>query len=174
MKYIVNRISVSNTPDFIIRDAHGKDLYKLTNQAKVGSNYGLFDVAGKKCADIKQVISFSNKIRITSDSREITLTLSFPYRINGDPFIKFKGLDWSTQGNICHHVYSILDGSYEVARVRMTGALDPNMDLFSKMIATKHREMEIDCNDKYDEPLTFAVIIAIEIAADAEGSRTAN
>ena len=69
---------------------------------------------------------------------------------------------------------SILDGSYEVARVRMTGALDPNMDLFSKMIATKHREMEIDCNDKYDEPLTFAVIIAIEIAADAEGSRTAN
>ena len=56
----------------------------------------------------------------------------------------------------------------------MTGALYPNMDLFSKMIATKHREMEIDCNDKYDEPLTFAVIIAIEIAADAEGSRTAN
>ena len=64
------------------------------------------------------------------------------------------------------------DGTLSFGRWPETG--DPNMDLFSKMIATKHREMEIDCNDKYDEPLTFAVIIAIEIAADAEGSRTAN
>ena len=177
MKYRAARAYLSGTYDTVIKDAMYRDCFTLTNQGKVGYNYALCDMSGKKYADVKQVISFiqmitfNNKYRINTETKEILMHYTYPPKINGDPYCKFKGLDWSTQGDIHQHEYSVLDGANVVAQVRLTGTPTQASNPLEKALSDRNRDLEIDCNENYDVPLTLAVVFAIELAEKTDGTR---
>lgn len=171
MRYYADRSYLMGTFDVAIKDELGNDRYILSNQGKVGYNYALRDSSGKKYADIKQVISFSNKFRIQAEGREIEMSFKYPFKINPDPYCKFKGLDWSTEGDIHHHEYCVRDGSNVVARVGLAGGRDRNMNTVQRALDNMQRDIEIECSDEYDDPLTLAVVIAIELAEHSDGTR---
>lgn len=174
MRYYANRSYVLGTFDIKIKDEEGNDRYVFSNQGKVGYNYALCDTSGKKYADIKQVISFRNKIRIQTDTKEIEMSFKYPFKINPDPYCKFKGLNWITEGDIHHHEYCVHDESNVVARVGLTGTQDVDANAVTKALNNMHRDLEIECSDEYDAPLILAVVIAIELAECSAGTHSSS
>lgn len=177
MRYSFSRSFILGAPDAVVKDEQGNDCYKLVNKGKVGFNYELFDVSGKSHAIIKQVISFKNKFVIRTNDRDITMLFKHELKINGDAYCQFKGLDWSTDGDLHHHEYSVRAGNGVVARVRITGS-DYNTgktvsiaDGINALQNEMQRSLEIECIDENNIPLTLAIIIAIELAERSDGSR---
>ena len=147
MKFYASRSYLRGTYDFMIRDDKGNDYFSLTNQGKVGYNYALCDMSGKKYADVKQVISFSNKFRINTETKEIMMYFKYHFKINSDPYCSFKGLDWSTEGDIHKHDYCVLDGANVVAQVHLTGTPSQRANLIERALENRERDLEIDCNN---------------------------
>ncbi|MBP5493023.1 MAG: hypothetical protein J6Y08_09275 [Clostridiales bacterium] len=172
MKYRVPRSLTFGMGNIEIKDEWGKDRYNLLYLHKVGYSFEFCDVAGKKFADIKQVISFSNKFKVKTETKEVTVHFKYPLKINALPYCKFTNLDWSTQGDIHHREYFVLDGSKEVAHISLAGPANDDPHLTRRALSDMQRDLEIKVSDEYDEPLTLAVIIAIELAQKADATRS--
>lgn len=177
MRFFVSRSFLFGVTAGVIKDEQGIERFRFLNSGKVGYSFELFDMKGTKCAEVKQMISLSNKFTVKTDVKDIIILFKHKLKINGDAYCRFKGIDWSTEGDIHHHNYSIRDGSSIVARVRLTGTeyrTDKIVDMTDGLKALqneKQRSLEIDLTDGYDDPLTLAVVMAVELAEQCDGSR---
>lgn len=174
MRYFANRSFLMGTFDILITDENGAECFSLLNQGKIGYNYGLYDQDKRKLGNVKQHIAFSFKNRFDVDlnGREVQIVFSHRFKINGEAYCKFTGLDWRTEGDLHHHDYSVLDGNKVMARVRLTGTVEQDKrDPFKVVANEMNRSLEIECADDGDAALILAVVFAIELAEKCDGSR---
>ena len=78
------------------------------------------------------------------------------------------------KGKLHYHDYCVLDAANVVAQVRLAGTPSQAANLLERSLNDTKRDLEIDCNDGYEVPLTLAVIFAIELAEKTDGSRNSN
>lgn len=177
MRYYAKRSYLMGTFDIPVTDDQGTECFKLINQGKIGFNYSLTDKSGRKLANVKQHIGFSFKPRfdIEIENKKISAVLSHKMKINGDAYCKFTGLDWSTDGNLHHHDYQVMDGARVMARVYLKGtSVQARTDPFKAIQNELDRPLVIECGDDADEPLVLAVVFAIELAERCDNSGSAS
>ena len=145
---------------FTIKNEAGEDVYSVEGKfISLGKKLHILDTNGEEVAFVKQEL--------------LTLLPKFTVEQHGEPvaqiqkkftFLKPKyevtGLDWTIEGNLFAHDYTIFAGAREIVSIH-------------KKWMSWGDTFELDVAEDADPTLTVAVVLAIDAVLDAQNAAAA-
>ncbi len=146
---------------FTIKNEAGEDVYTVEGKfISLGKKLHIFDANGEEVAFVRQeLLTLLPKFTVEQHGEavaQVQKKLSFL-----KPKYVVTGLDWTVEGNLLAHDYSVFSGDRAI------------VSLHKKWMSWGDT-YELDVSDDADQALVVAVVLAIDAVLDAQNAAAAS